>query len=116
MTSVLSPMGIKYKTVVRGGIRYYVRAIDDGVVVGRMTGRVVQRPDRGRKQVWVGNIKVHEDRRREGIATGMARTLHKRFPDHVVVHNIIPCPDDLLNAERNSLGREDSARRTHPSS
>lgn len=87
-------MGIKYKTVVRGGIRYYVRAIDDGVVVGRMTGRVVQRPDRGRKQVWVGNIKVHEDRRREGIATGMARTLHKRFPNYVVVHNIIVSYED----------------------
>jgi hypothetical protein len=82
VTSVLTPMGIKYQTVVRGGIRYYVRAIDDGVVVGRMTGRVVvQRPDRGRRQVWVGNIKVREDRRREGIATGMARTLHKRFPN-----------------------------------
>ena len=67
--------------------RYYVTAIDDGRVVGNLTAHLHRRPALGRRQLWVIDIAVHEDRRREGVASGMARPLHRRFPDYVVVHN-----------------------------
>lgn len=84
-------MTYEFSFAPRSRTRFVLTATnEDGDVVGFM--KVVLRRynyGRGKAEAHISDVEVDPTLRRQGIALGMVRELHKRFPNHVVVHSLI---------------------------
>ena len=61
----------------------------------RLVGRLIAEAVRGRRYVYVWQVDVLPAYQRQGIATQMARELHKAMADRIVLHEMIVTREGL---------------------